>query len=205
MSAVPGTYSIRSRSPPVPTTTPWARDRSTRPATAALRSMSSWTFAARAVGVIDPSDDPGRGHHGHVGPHPLASALVDGQRAEVRAGAARDDRRGDGGQLRRTLEIQESLERPGLLGQGTLLLQLNLQLAHSGAQPLVLQADVLQRQYCCQRSLVPVTRPVATRWSSATAPKYGTSSIGTPVRVVTWAEISTSCASTTAVNNQPVR
>ena len=47
--------------------------------------------------------------------------------------------------------------------------------------------------------------PVATRWISATAPNTATSSMGTPVRVVTWAEISTSWARTTAVNNHPVR
>ena len=38
-----------------------------------------------------------------------------------------------------------------------------------------------------------------------TLPKTATSSIGTPVLVVTWADTSTSWASTTPVNNHPVR
>ena len=45
--------------------------------------------------------------------------------------------------------------------------------------------------------------PVATRWISATAPNTATSSMGTPVRVVTWAEISTSWARTTAGEQPP--
>ena len=50
-SATSDTYSIRSRSSPPPTTTPCARERSISAPAAALRSMSSCTFAERALGT----------------------------------------------------------------------------------------------------------------------------------------------------------
>jgi len=47
--------------------------------------------------------------------------------------------------------------------------------------------------------------PVATRCTSATAPKIVSSSSGTPRRVVTWAEIRMRCATVTVMNSQPTR
>ena len=49
------------------------------------------------------------------------------------------------------LQVQERLERARLLRQRPLLLQLNLQLAHLGAQPLVFPPDVLQRHVLLPR------------------------------------------------------
>ena len=61
MSATSDTYSIRSRSSPPPTTTPCARERSISAPAAALRSMSSCTFAARALGTTTrPTTPPAR-------------------------------------------------------------------------------------------------------------------------------------------------
>ena len=82
---------MRSRSSPAPTTTPCARDRSISAPAAALRSMSSCTFAARGARHDDAADDAGRRDHRHVGPHAVARALVDRHRPEIRAGAAGDD------------------------------------------------------------------------------------------------------------------
>jgi len=74
----------------------------------------------------DPPHNARRGDHGHVGAHSVTRPLVNRERPEIGRGAAGDNVRGDGVQVRPVAETEQPLEITRAIGERALLLQRDL-------------------------------------------------------------------------------
>src|SRR5580765_7761560 len=133
-SAVSDTYSSLRRWSPPPMATPCARDRSMSAPTAALRSLSSCTFADRAA----------RRDDRQVGLQAIQRALVDRQRAEIGRRARRDDLGGRRLEIRAIPKLEERLESARSIGERAPFLELNLHLVELAPEGGVFRIDVAQ-------------------------------------------------------------
>ena len=144
MSDVPRTYSSRSDSSPVPMATPCARVRSTMAPTAALRSMSSCTLAARALGTMTRPTTPSGDNTAMSGRSP---ALVPLPSVTVRKSGVAEAAMTSAAvvsELDAATQVEQPRELGAALRKRALLLQPDLRVGELLAQALVFGAHAAQ-------------------------------------------------------------
>ena len=200
MSDVPRTYSSRSDSSPVPMATPWARVRSTRAPTAALRSMSSCTLAARALGTMTRPTTPSGDSTAMSGRSP---ALVPLPSVTVRKSGVAEAAMTSAAVVSSSTRPRRSSRRVSSV--------LRCASARSCCNRICVSASCWRRRWFSSRmprrstyplhsELTASTAPAPPRCNSATRPKATACSTGMPDFDVTCAEIRMMCATTTSTN-----